>query len=81
MRKNKSFRNPVAKHMHKANKPAVIASTRRSKLLDASLRDGEEDLANELLDSEIMYSDDALQGCLDDLGCSSISIADEEDGK
>lgn len=75
------MRNYVAKHLYKANKPSVIASKKTSLLLDASLRDCEKDLASELVDKGIMASDDALQGCLDDVGCSGISIADEEDGK
>lgn len=74
-------RNYVAKHLYKANKPSVIASKKSSLLLDATLRDAAEDLTSELVDEETMHLDDTLQGYLDDVGCSSIEVADEEDGK
>jgi hypothetical protein len=36
-------------------------------------------LSEEILDSETMCFDDALQGCLDCVGCSNISIDCEGD--
>lgn len=85
-------RNPVKRHMHKAVRASVIASKRRSLLLSVMTRDEEENDSIEQFGKEIIgfasgssvcwdSSDDALQGCLTDVGCSSISIDCEENLK
>ena len=87
------MRNPVKRHMHKAVRASVVASKRRSMLLDTTLRDAREDAQNELVEPKTItfesgsevhwdYSEDCLQGCLNDIGSSSIFIDDtEEDEK
>ena len=84
------IRNPVAKHLNTFNKPSVEASKRRSLQSEATLRDAREDALNELecsqtitfeSGSEVHWgeSEDSLQGCLNDVGSSSISIDDNEE--
>lgn len=91
------IRNPVAKHMHKSVRASVITSKRRSLQSEATLRDAREDALNGLECSQTItfvsgsticwdeISDmhcDALQGCLSDIGSSSILIDNcEEDEK
>ncbi|MGL5013052.1 MAG: hypothetical protein ACRC6V_02020 [Bacteroidales bacterium] len=76
-------RNPVKRHMHKAVRASIIASKRRSLLLSAMTRDEEEnDSIGQFSKETIGFAsgssicwdspDDALQGCLDCVGCSSI---------
>ena len=72
--KNKAslHRNPVAKFMHKANNYACFHEGKRDKILLAlAEKEGEEALLTYL-----DYCDDGE--CLDDVGCSSISIDREE---
>lgn len=85
------IRNPVAKNMHKSVRASVITSKRRSLQSEATLRDAREDALNELecsqtitfeSGSEVHWdeSEDCLQGCLNDVGSSSILIDNcEED--
>lgn len=84
------IRNPVAKNMHKSARASVITSKRRSLQSEATLRDAREDALNELECSQTItfesgsevhweYSEDSLQGCLNDVGSSSILIDYEED--
>ena len=91
------MRNPVKHHMHKSVRASVEPSKRRSLQMDATLRDAREDALNELECSQTStfesgstvcwdeISDmhcDALQGCLSDIGSSSILIDNcEEDEK
>jgi hypothetical protein len=72
------IRNPVKRHMHKAVRASVIASKRRSLLLSAMTRDEEENDSMGQFDKETMFLDDALQGYMTDVGCSSIEIDCEE---
>jgi hypothetical protein len=83
-------RNPVAKHMHKSVRASVEPSKRRSLLLSAMTRDEEENDSVEQFSKEIIgfdsgssicwdSSDDALQGCMTDVGCSSVYVDCEED--
>ena len=85
------MKNPVARHINTFNKPSVVASKRRSLQSEATLRDAREDALNELECSQTLTfvsgsticwdeSEDSLQGCLNDIGSSSILIdACEED--
>lgn len=84
------MRNYVAKHMHKSVRASVVSSKRRSLLLSAMTGDEEEnDSLQESSKETIGFasgstvcwdnSDNALQGCLTDVGCSSISIDCEEE--
>jgi hypothetical protein len=84
------IRNPVARHINTFNKPSVVLSKRRSLQSEATLRDAREDALNELVDSKTITfvsgsticwdeSEDSLQGCLNDIGSSSISIDDTEE--
>ena len=84
------MRNYVAKHLHKSTRASVVASKRRSLQSEATLRDAREDALNELVDSKTITfvsgsticwdeSEDSLQGCLNDIGSSSISIDDTEE--
>ena len=84
------MKNPVARHINTFNKPSVVASKRRSLQSEATLRDAREDALNELecsqtitfeSGSEVHWdeSEDSLQGCLNDVGSSSISIDDNEE--
>lgn len=87
------MKNPVARTMNTFNKPSVVASKRRSLQSEATLRDAREDAQNELVDSKTITfvsgstvywdeSEDSLQGCMNDIGSSSILIDDcEEDEK
>ena len=87
------MKNPVARHINTFNKHSVVASKRRSLQSEATLRDAREDALNELecsqtitfeSGSEVHWdeSEDSLQGCLNDIGSSSILIdASEEDEK
>ena len=83
------MKNPVARHINTFNKPSVVASKRRSLQSEATLRDAREDALNELECSETItfesgsevhwdYSEDCLQGCMNDVGSSSILIDCEE---
>ena len=65
-------RNPVVKFMHKANNYACFHEEKRDKiLLELTEREGEEVL--------LTYLDYYGEGeCLNDIGCSSISIDREE---
>ena len=86
--------NIVAKHMHKSVRASVEPCKRRSLQSEATLRDAREDAQNELVEpktitfasgSTICWDEisdmhcDALQGCLSDIGSSSISIDDREE--
>lgn len=85
------MKNPVARTMNTFNKPSVVASKRRSLQSEATLRDAREDAQNELVDSKTITfvsgsaicwdeSEDSLQGCMNSVNCSSVSIDDcEED--
>ena len=85
--------NIVAKHMHKSVRASVEPSKRRSLQSEATLRDAREDALNELecsqtitfeSGSEVHWdeSEDSLQGCMSDIGSSSILIDNcEEDEK
>ena len=85
------MKNPVARHINTFNKPSVVASKRRSLQSEATLRDAREDALNGLECSQTLTfesgsevhwdeSEDSLQGCLNDIGSSSILIDDcEED--
>ena len=66
-------RNPVAKFMCKANNYACFHEAKRDKiLLELAEKEGEEVL--------LTYLDSYDEGeCLNDVGCSSISIDREED--
>lgn len=75
------MKSPVARNMNTFNKPSVVASKRRSLQSDASLRNAAQSLSEEILDSETVCFDGGCNGHLNDLGCSSISIDCEEDGK
>lgn len=69
-------RNPVAKFMHKANNYGCFHEEKRDKiLLEMAEKEGEESL---LLYQEFYNDEDK---CLNDVGCSSISVDDEEDKK
>ncbi len=72
------MRNPVKRHMHKAVRASVVASKRRSMLLDTTLRESTEILFESDLDKEtIPFEDsynDGCNGCLNDIGCSSVMI-------
>jgi uncharacterized Rmd1/YagE family protein len=82
--------NFVRKHMHLTSKPSVVPQKRRSLQSEATLRDAREEALNELECSQTItfesgsevhwgYSEDSLQGSLNDIGSSSISIDIEED--
>ena len=84
------MRNPVAKHFRESCISSVVLSKRRSLQSEATLRDAREDALNELecsqtitfeSGSEVHWdeSEDCLQGCLNDVGSSSISIDDSEE--
>jgi len=84
------IRNPVAKNMHKSVRASVEPCNRRSLQSEATLRDAREDAQNELVEpktitfesgSEVHWdeSEDSLQGCLNDIGSSSILIDDSEE--
>lgn len=72
-------RNPVKHHMHKSVRASIIASKRRLLLQSAMTRDGEENDSLQGFSKETMCFDDGLQGCMNCVGCSSISIDCEED--
>ena len=84
------MKNPVARHINTFNKPSVVLSKRRSLQSEATLRDAREDALNKLECSQTLTfesgstvcwdkSEDILQGCLNDVGSSSISIDDSEE--
>ena len=87
------IRNPVKRHMHKSVRASVVTSKRRSLQSEATLRDAREDALNGLECSQTITfvsgsticwdeSEDSLQGCLNDIGSSSILIDNgEEDEK
>ena len=69
--KNKASlpRSPVAKFMHKANNYACFHEGKRDKiLLTLSEKEGEEAL--------LTYLDYYEDKCLNDIGCSSITVED-----
>lgn len=71
--------NFVAKNLYKTNKPSVEPDKKRLKQSDAILREMSEVVLECRFDSETMDIDDDLQGCLNDIGCSSVSIDCEEE--
>lgn len=73
------MRNPVAKHLNTVNKPSVVPQKQRKLKSEAILRDAREIVSEGLFDSETMCFDEGCNGCLNDLGCSSVSIDCEED--
>lgn len=88
------MKNPVAKNLYAFNKPSAVTSKRRSLQSEATLRDAREDALNELECSQTITFEsgstvcwdeisgmhcDALQGCLSDIGSSSILIDDREE--
>lgn len=84
------MRNPVKRHMHKSVRPSVVAHKKTSLKSEASLRDAAQSLSEEIVENHtfaftnhgVVYwdeSEDCLQGCLNDVGSSSISIDCEED--
>lgn len=73
------MRNPVKRHMHKAVRASIIASKRRTLLLSAMTRDEEENDSMGQFGKGIIGFDRDLQGSLNDIGCSSVSINCEED--
>lgn len=87
-------RNPVAKHFNSTCKPSIIAHKKRSKQMDAEMLEMEEDAsesitkASRVMDELVSYSqelglyegfDTDEDKCLNDIGCSSISIDRGED--
>lgn len=81
MKDNKTSlsRNYVAKHLHKANnRYAVHANKRESLLTNTISRELDESLFNELK-SQGNEGFDLCDFHLADVGCSSISIPNEED--
>lgn len=72
-------RNPVKRHMHQSCVSAVVPCKAKALRSNATLRDAREIVSEGLFDSETMCFDDGSNGCLGDLGCSSISIDCEED--
>jgi hypothetical protein len=78
MSKNSLPRNPVAKHMHKSVRASVVLSKRRSLQSEATLREMSEVVSESQIDSQTMCFDDDLQGCMTDVGCSSVYIDCEE---
>ena len=72
-------RNPVKRHMHKSCVSSVVPCKAKALRSNATLREMSESLSNDAVEPETMCFDEALQGCLDCVGCSSISIEDEED--
>jgi len=84
------MRNPVKRHMHKSVRASVEASKRRSLQSEATLQEMSESLLNDAVEPQTItfesgsevhwdYSEDSLQGCMNDVGSSSISIDCEED--
>ena len=74
MKPNKASlpRNPVAKFMHKANNYGCFHEEKRDKILLAMAeKEGEEAL--------LLYLDSYEDRCLNDVGCSSVSISNEEE--
>lgn len=68
------MRNPVAKHLNTFNKPSIIAHKKRSKQMDAEMLEAEDDAHTGLYEG----FDTDEDKCLNDVGCSSISIDREE---
>lgn len=77
--------NFVAKNLYKTNKPSVEPDKKRLKQSDAILRDADQIVSEGLFYSETITfesgsaiywdeSEDSLQGSLNDIGCSSVSI-------
>lgn len=71
--------NFVAKNLHKTCKPLVVPQKQRKLKSEATLREMPESLSNNAVEPETMCFDEALQGCMNCVGCSSISIEGEED--
>ena len=62
-------KNPVAKFMHKANNYACFHEAKRDKILLAlAEKEGEEAL--------LAYLDSYDGECLDDVGCSNLTVED-----
>lgn len=74
------MRNPVKRHMHKSVQASVEPDKKHLKQSDAILRDADQIVSEGLFYSETMDIDGDLQGCLNDIGCSSIEIDCEEGG-
>ena len=81
------MRNPVKRHMHKSVRTSVIAHKKTSLKSEATLREMSESLLNEAVEPKTITfvsgsavcwdeSEDCLQGCLNDVGSSSILIDD-----
>ena len=73
-------RNPVKRHMHKSCVSSVVPCKAKALRSNATLREMSESLSNDAVEPETMCFDEALQGCLDCVGCSSIEIDCEESG-
>lgn len=71
--------NFVAKNLYKTNKSSVEPDKKRLKQSDAILRDADQVVSEGLFYSETVSIDDGLQGCLNDVGCSSVSTDAFED--
>lgn len=75
------MRNPVAKHFRKSCVSSVVLSKQRKLKSEATLQEMSEVVLESQFDSQTMCFDDDLQGCMNCVGCSSVSIDDEEDEK
>ena len=73
------MKNPVARHINTFNKPSVVASKRRSLQSEATLREMSEVVLECQFDSESLCFDEDCNGCLNDIGSSSISVNTFED--
>lgn len=73
------MKNPVARNMNTFNKPSVVASKRRSLQSEATLREMSEVVPECQFDSESLCFDEDCNGCLNDIGSSSILIDDSEE--
>lgn len=71
--------NFVAKNLYKTNKSSVEPDKKRLRQSDAILRDADQIVSEGLFYSETMDIDGDLQGSLNDIGCSSVSIDAFED--
>ena len=73
------MKNPVARTMNTFNKPSVVACKRRSLKSEATLREMSEVVLECQFDSESLCFDEDCNGCLNDIGSSSISVNTFED--
>lgn len=71
--------NFVAKNLYKTNKPSVEPDKKRLKQSHATLREMSEVVLECRFDSETVCFDEACDGSLNDVGCSSVSIDAFED--